>query len=165
MHLLALLILALTPIGPQTESLNMPSVWISQDTKWVRAPKDYNPNLSSGRATILYFRSDGKFGLLHCVLNRTDKYLVISAGDGYVVEDGTWIANGANLTIRKRLVYETGPKVGATYPGPQTLASARVSGKGAKAAIELDRRRFSPASDPMEFSPENLERWFFKSFN
>jgi hypothetical protein len=45
-------------------------VWLTRDIQWEKVPRNYNPHLSTGLATILYFRADGRFGMMRCRVNR-----------------------------------------------------------------------------------------------
>ncbi len=98
-------------------------VWVTKSIKWARAPRDYNPNLSSGSATVLYFRPDGRFGMMHCRLNRGPNYLVVSYGDGQVVFEGTWKAQRTGIAVRYRRVTASVSRVPPEqFPGPEETA-------------------------------------------
>jgi hypothetical protein len=57
------------------------TVWLSQNIRWQHAPKEYSAELQYGSGIILYFRQDGKFGRLKCVLNRVGQRINVSLGD------------------------------------------------------------------------------------
>ena len=67
--------------GQGLPSVKGKDVWVTEDIKWEKAPRDYHPNLSTGSATVLYFRPDGRFGMMHCRLNKGPNYLVVTATD------------------------------------------------------------------------------------
>ncbi len=45
------------------------------------APRKVNPKLSSRLAVVIYFREDGKFGILSGTFYRQDRKITASAGD------------------------------------------------------------------------------------
>jgi hypothetical protein len=139
------------------------TVWLSQNIRWQHAPKEYNAELQYGSGTIVYFREDGKFGRLKCVLNRVGQRLNVSLGDGFSVEQGTWTAAGNRLNIRHRVVAESLPPIGAVYPGPESVGVARVAGTAERPTIQFAGQRFLLVKGVEDLSPPRLEFLFFRS--
>ena len=65
--------------------------WLEGGVKWSNAPPQVHSNLQFAQAAIIYFGSDHSFGVIYATVNRvTNRYEVISSGDGQVVYLGTW---------------------------------------------------------------------------
>ncbi len=127
-------------------------IWATRDVKWEKAPAEINPNLSAGRATILYFRSDGRFGLMYCLLLRVPKSIAVSRGDGQVIYEGSWVQDRNTVRVRYRLVYRTVRIVGEKLPGPEItdVLQMRSGTRGqSNGEITMDGRVFVPYDDKL----------------
>jgi hypothetical protein len=106
-------------------------VWITREISWHRAPPEYNPNLSTGSATILYFRPDGRFGLMHCRLNKGPTYLVVSHGDGQAISEGSWKVQPDGIAVSYRLVSTSVPRIPSEkLPGPEKSSTIQTTTSG-----------------------------------
>lgn len=133
-------------------------VWVTKNIEWKRAPRNYNPNLSTGPATVLYFRPDGRFGMMYCRLNRGPKYLVVSYGDGQVVFEGTWKAQPTGIAVRYRCVTTSVSSVPAEkLPG---LAEMTVVEYTAMSELRFEKSTFVPIGDRLRSA--DLDPEFFK---
>ena len=101
---LAVLILVPQSTGRATSLHRLRPVWITQSIKWEEPPAPYNRTQRYGYAKVLYFGSDGKFGMIECVLIKKSDSLAISAGDGQNVYAGEWSEQNGILTVSYRLV-------------------------------------------------------------
>jgi len=131
-------------------------VWITKDILWEKAPKEINPNLSTGLATVLYFRSDGRFGLMHCRLNKGPNYLVVSNGDGQGISEGSWAAQATGIVVRYRLVFRTVLRrvPPEKLPGAEESTLIEITAKG---ELKMGDAIFVPAGDRLhsnELYPE-----------
>jgi hypothetical protein len=100
-------------------------VWIAKEINWEKVPPDVGPKLESGSATLLYFRKDGRFGLMQCRLNKGPEYLAVSLGDGQAVYEGTWELHGDEISVKYHLTYRTVLRVGERVPGPEQSQTIR----------------------------------------
>ncbi len=151
-------LLAAELFGQGLPSAKGKDVWITKNVKWEKAPKDYNPNLSTGSATVLYFKSDGRFGMMHCRLNKGPNYLVVSNGDGQVVLEGTWEARPEGMEVHYRLMMTSVPRIPPeTLPGPEQQALIEHSPGD---ELKLGKEFFVPAGDRLRSN--ELEPEFFK---
>jgi len=132
-------------------------VWVTRDIRWEKAPPEYNPNLSTGSATVLYFRSDGRFGLMYCRLNKGPNYLVVSNGDGQVVSEGYWEMQAEGLKVRYRLIFQTVSRVPPEeLPGPEEKALITMT---ARDELRFGDKVFVPIGDRLPAS--ELDPGFF----
>ncbi|MBZ5500550.1 MAG: hypothetical protein LAP85_29520 [Acidobacteriia bacterium] len=137
-------------------------IWATRDIKWEKAPPEYNPNLSSGSATILYFRSDGRFGMIHCRLNKGQNYMVVSLGDGQVVYEGFWKPDGDEIIVRYRLMYRTVSVIGEKLPGPEISSAVQLKRAGGGQSISelmMNDLVFAPFADKL--NGNEIQKEFF----
>ena len=150
--------LAADLFGQRLPSVNGNDVWVTKSIKWKKAPRDYNASLSTGSATVLYFRSDGQFGMMHCRLNKGPNYLVVSNGDGQVVLEGMWEARPKGIAVRYRLLTTSVPRVPPeTLPGPEQTALIE---RASAAELRLGKEVFVAMGDRLHAS--ELEPEFFR---
>lgn len=131
------MILAVTQIHSEAGLLIKGNeIWVTRDIKWDKAPAEYNPDLSTGPATILYFRPDGKFGMMHCRLNKGPTYIVVSLGDGQTVYEGSWEADGDKIKVQYRLTFRSvSPVGGEILPGPEVSSVVQLKRAGGSRSI------------------------------
>lgn len=125
--LLALTLVPLCAAAPRT----MPSsgAWLQDGIRWRNAPKDINPRLQWGEASVLYFGEDHKFALISCIVIRVpNEYTTISHGDPRGVFLGTWEVDADRIDVRYRLVDRTIRVIGEKLPGPFEKATIKSSG-------------------------------------
>jgi len=101
--------------------------WLQDGIKWSKAPKEINPKLSSGRATITYFGPDHTFSLIYATVNRVQgEYEVICNGCGQVVYSGSWELAKKTIRVKYRLVSRTVQVSGEQLPGPVKEDAAKI---------------------------------------
>jgi hypothetical protein len=143
-------------------TLSKHAVWITKAIKWEKAPKEINPNLSIGEATILCFAPGGYLGILNCRVTQIDGKLAVSVGDGYVVRQGQWKTDDDKIVLNHQLVYETLPPVqGRAYPGPEKVEFATLE-EGMNPEIRLSEHVFVPVDADKGLSPDRLQKEFFR---
>ena len=134
-----------------SSQLKKSEIWVTRDIKWDKAPAEYNPDLSTGSATILFFKPDGKFGMMHCRLNKGPRYIVVSLGDGQTVYEGSWVADGDKIKVRYRLTFRSvSPVGGEILPGPEASSVVqilRAKGGQSAAQITMGDHLFVPVDD------------------
>ena len=151
--IVAMVLLLGAPVPEVRDLLQEHQVWLTRRIPWVRAPADYNPKLSSGGATVLYFGADGRFGMIKCYVNKQGGSMVISHGDGQDVYMGRWTYHDGVVSIRYRLVSVTVESVPPQkLPGPLQEGTVKAYGdrtltdqKRAKPLIVFDNVAFQPA--------------------
>ena len=93
--------------------------WLQRRIHWERAPRDANPNLSAGAATVLYFSRDGRFGMLSGTVYKQSHRISVSNGDSESIYKGTWTASGNSVHVIYQLIYHDIRIAGEKLPGPE----------------------------------------------
>lgn len=102
--------LADEPLGPLTGG-----PWIRVAGEWAQAPREVIRE-QSAPATILRFKPNGEFVMLHCIVGRTapGTEIGVRLGDGLAAYAGRWRSEGAQrLAVEYTKIEETFPAVGA----------------------------------------------------
>ena len=137
--------------------------WLQRRIHWERAPRDVNPNLSAGAATVLYFSRDGRFGMLSGTVYKQNHRVSVSNGDSESIYKGTWTATGNSVHVVYQLIYHDVRIVDEKLPGPEQTVDFSLETNGkllkVKAAHGLNLSGFEYEIDP-EFSTENLTSQF-----
>jgi len=116
--LMALLALPLAATGKLSELLSRNPIWLQTPIQWERAPRDVNPKSSAAFAVAVYFRDDGKFGMISGTFYRQDGKITASAGDSESVCHGKWTLQGEKIHVTYQLVYRDLKIEGQSLPGP-----------------------------------------------
>jgi hypothetical protein len=134
-------------------------VWVSKNLHWQKAPKEYNPHLSTTSAMVLYLRADGRFGMMYCRLNKGANYTVVSQGDGQDIYGGTWRDLGDKIEARYRLIERTVPKIGEKIPGAEVVTLVRKA-RARSTAVELEFDSNRLVAFGRELPPSEFSRFF-----
>jgi hypothetical protein len=94
-------------------------VWLQRGIHWERAPRDVNPKLSAGGATVLYFAMDGRFGMLSCTVYKQNGTISVSNGDSESIYRGKWAVAGNVVHVTYQLIRHDIRIIGEKLPGPE----------------------------------------------
>lgn len=103
--------------------------WIRVAGEWTQAPPEVVRE-EWAPATILRFKPDGEFVMLHCIVCRTASGTAIGVrlGDGPTVFAGRWQWSGADrVTVEFEKIEESFPAVGAPGLGERGGGVVQVS--------------------------------------
>ncbi len=138
--ILLLLLLTIPTESQAADVLRSHRVWVYQHTRWEKAPPEVESRISTASATVLYFRDDGKFGMVDCFLIKGRRSLGISNGDGLNIYVGEWSEKDGVINVSYRLVERTVRMIGETLPSPVQTAIVSYKDKRNRSA------RISPAA-------------------
>jgi len=143
--------------------LDQHPAWLQRKIHWERAPRDVNPSLSAGAATVLYFGPDGRFWMLSGTVYKQNHLISVSNGDSESIFKGNWKANGDSVHVVFRLIYHDIRIAGESLPGPDLMMDFRLEQHRkllkVKAASGIDLVGFEYEVNP-EFSTKNLVSQF-----
>jgi hypothetical protein len=98
---------------PQLRPIDSRWVAIRQPAKWQSPPRELHLKEKTGPGQIMVLYPSGDFAYVGCYLiRRADGMMIISRGDGFVVNIGQWKRNDATVTITSRTVYRTVVMIG-----------------------------------------------------
>ncbi len=109
-------------------------IWVHQYTRWEKAPPEVESRISTASATVLYFRADGKFRMVDCLLIKGKRSLGISNGDGLNIYIGEWSERDNVINVSYRLIERTVPMIGEVLPSPVRTSTVTFKGKRNRSA-------------------------------
>jgi hypothetical protein len=94
-------------------------VFASQPITWQYPPPEVDLKERTGPVELIVLYPSGEYGYVACyIIQRSDRSLTISRGDGFLVKVGTWRRNGNAVLVTSRTVYQEVLQFGKPLPGP-----------------------------------------------
>ena len=145
-------------------SMTDPRIWIAIHGEWQKPGIDEPllDDVQTASATLVQFRGDHEFSMIHCYVIKTPSYTVISPGDGQRIFMGTWRQGiGNQIEVQFRLVYESTVELLRTPDGLLVSPPDKHQCRSESAQIDDDTISFMSS----EFYPfTSLEKSNYESF-